>query len=368
MNIFILLALVLGASAWSENCPTAKDICAGHVKCADDCPCPLCIPREQPREATTGCCRASSARCMACGAGITEEKYCAENPYTFGCKKAAEMTFKHFMTNKGRSNRAYKYCAENPNASDCRMIIEEFCAINPNSHYCTPLLRAAGTTEYFKYFMKKEGYHDSSILYCAENPNASGCRTIKEKFCATYPDFASYCTPLPRAEVELSALDTLEALLASTAGMTFQQFMKNKGRSKHYEMAYNYCAANPHASSCRKLIEEFCAINPNSHYCTSLPRPSNVAPRKSYMEAAGPVTLHQYMIKKGHLERSYEYCAKNQNSPSCSMVIEEFCDRNPDSDSPYCIGVAPKKRYKAEVELSALDTLEALLARSATRD
>jgi len=49
MNIFILLALVLGASSRTGNCPTTKEICSGHALCTANCPCPFCRPRRQPR-------------------------------------------------------------------------------------------------------------------------------------------------------------------------------------------------------------------------------------------------------------------------------------------------------------------------------
>ena len=34
------------------------------------------------------CCRAFTASCLACAAGVTPAKYCEDNPHTHGCKPA----------------------------------------------------------------------------------------------------------------------------------------------------------------------------------------------------------------------------------------------------------------------------------------
>jgi len=188
------------------------------VKCVANCPCPYCISQNPSREfigsGPTGCCFGMTANCLACAAGMTEERYCAENPDTSGCKTEVELSaLDHLWAplakfiGSGPTGRkccyAYtlncmacaagmtdqRYCAENPDFYGCKTEVE----LSALDTLEAPLARTAG--------MSKD--------YCAENPNTSRCRMQKELYCARNPE-SSYCKP----EVELSAVDTLEALLA----------------------------------------------------------------------------------------------------------------------------------------------------------
>jgi len=225
MNIFILLALVLGASASSENCPTAKDLCAGRVKCVLKCPCLSILfkvcPRFPPlveffnlRETEVELSAVDTLEALLARRGTDTGVEC--------CLAGTCRDFSQCIT-----GRDFSMCARNPNTSRCRLIKEMYCQRNPDSSDCTPRCCPAGIT--------------AECLACVAG-------MTEEKYCAKNPDFHGCKT-----EVKLSALDTLEALLARTAGTTKDS-----------------CAENPNTSRCRTIKEKFCARNPGSLYCTPL--------------------------------------------------------------------------------------------------
>eukprot|EP01063_Lacrimia_lanifica_P022772 TRINITY_DN302_c0_g1_i13.p3 TRINITY_DN302_c0_g1~~TRINITY_DN302_c0_g1_i13.p3 ORF type:complete len:118 (+),score=41.33 TRINITY_DN302_c0_g1_i13:191-544(+) len=83
-----------------EN-PNTVGCSSGVISVADEA-------KEESREASEqwwwrpkACCRAFTAACMSCQAGLTEAQYCAANPHVVGCQTEAQ------------------YCRENPNTVGC---------------------------------------------------------------------------------------------------------------------------------------------------------------------------------------------------------------------------------------------------------
>ena len=75
------------AAAASPVCPALKDKHVWIIQ-RDDCvpgrggaDCPGICVDEEP----VACCEALTAECLACGAGMTVDDYCRENPETIGC-------------------------------------------------------------------------------------------------------------------------------------------------------------------------------------------------------------------------------------------------------------------------------------------
>jgi len=373
MKIFILLALVLGASA-SRNCPTAKDICAGHAKCVATCPCPFCMPQKPVREfirsGHKACCFGMTANCLACSAGQTLFKYCAENPDTSGCKTEVELSAvdhlwgSHKVDKPRACCRAYTascmacaagitvkhYCAEKPDTSGCKSVRRTEVELSALDTLEALLARTAGMSE----------------DHCAENPNTSECRMIKEKFCERNPE-SLYCTPQPLAEVELSARccnGFILRCLACSARMTEKEYCaKNPNTLLECDPGMTveqYCAANrQQIYQCRIPNErhEFCVRFPTFPDCTPQPR------------TEVELSAVDHLWGSHRVINSSPRCCFGRTAAclACASRVTEkvYCARNPDTSgcrpNGYVNSVNGVRRE--EVELSALDTLEALLAR-----
>jgi len=215
MNIFILLALVLGASAHrGHSAPKPKACCRGYTAQCMACVAGITIEefcQSRYRSAHKGreypgcksvlktevelsaldtleallargapkpkaCCRAYTAQCQACVAGITKEEFCQSRYRSAhkgreypGCKSVLKTEVELSALDTLEAPLAHKFhsvIGSGPTGRKCCR------AYTLNCMAC-----AAGMTEQ---------------RYCARNPESS------------------YCKP----EVELSAVDTLEALLA----------------------------------------------------------------------------------------------------------------------------------------------------------
>merc|ERR1719323_2635605 len=78
--------------------------------------------KSQPVE--KACCRAMTAQCLACAAGVTEEEYCVQNPATDGCKsQPVEKACCRAMTARCLA------CAAD-------MTEEEYCRMQPSTVGC----------------------------------------------------------------------------------------------------------------------------------------------------------------------------------------------------------------------------------------
>merc|ERR1719223_1264281 len=83
----------------------------------DENGCQMCACNEPPRK----CCRAMTAECLSCAAGVSEAEYCAANPRTYGCEPprmcCMAMISSCLACSAGISEA--EYCAANPNTVGC---------------------------------------------------------------------------------------------------------------------------------------------------------------------------------------------------------------------------------------------------------
>merc|ERR1719316_2554834 len=87
---------------------------------------------EQPRP----CCRAMSAKCLACSAGQSVEEYCSENPSTAGC---ADVVPSETTSPAPEQPRACcRAMSAKCLACTANQSVEEYCSENPSTAGCPP--------------------------------------------------------------------------------------------------------------------------------------------------------------------------------------------------------------------------------------
>jgi len=326
MNIFILLALVLGASAHR-----------GHS-----------APKPK------ACCRGYTAQCMACVAGITIEEFCQS---------------RYRSAHKGR---------EYPG---CKSVLKTEVELSALDTLEALLARGAP---------KPEGCCRAYTAQCM----ACVAGITKEEFCESryfkrvLKGRVPGCKSVLKTEVELSALDTLEALLARgaykprccradtaqcfacVAGITKEEFCESRYRSAHKGREYPGCkgvlktevelsaldtlrtgccsglTVNCLACSAGMTEERYCAENLHFPGC-----PTEVEPPRG---CCSGLTVNCLACSAGITEE--RYCAINPHFRDCR--------RKRHDDFQALLARHDEKWQRTEVELSALDTLEAPLART----
>jgi len=335
MNIFILLALVLGASASREHeghehsGPRPMKCCFGMT--ANCLACSEGMTEERycainpdtsgcKTEVELSCCRAYTAQCMACVAGITIEEYCHFKPHSFGCQTEVELSALDTLEAPLANNRC---CNEQKaNCLGCKVGMSA-------RTYCDALKKQIPAS--MAYILKNIGCIPAERCCNDDKAQCLACKsgvTVKN-YCdamnfpadewvamnCPYAECCSYGRCWACSEVELSALDTLESPLART-----------------------YCDENPNTSRCIKQKERYCKRNrfqmrfskTLGAYCTGMTEERYCAENPDNFDCKTEVELSAVDL----LFFSRRYCAENPHFPDC----------------------------KTEVELSAVDHLEVPLA------
>jgi len=361
-------------SGLTVNCLACSAGMTEERYCAENLHFPGCPTEVEPPR---GCCSGLTVNCLACSAGITEERYCAINPHFRDCrrkqydhlqallarhKQRTEVELQRSVdpysriagpledpcriaagTLQRNADNSFFGVQITPNISECRRIKDKFCPLWPDNSHCADWTG-----------LVKEGF-------CARNPDNSHCANwtglvgfLQERFCAKNPN-SSHCTP--QAEVELSALDTLESPLARRR-FVFKVKPKpklrrccNGGRcyscsevelsaldTLESPLARTYCDENPNTSRCIKQKERYCKRNrfqmrfskTLGAYCTGMTEERYCAENPDNFDCKTEVELSAVDL----LFFSRRYCAENPHFPDC----------------------------KTEVELSAVDHLEVPLA------
>merc|ERR1740124_647952 len=332
------------------------------------------MPHEPTREfigsGPRACCFGMTANCLACSAGMTEERYCAINPDTSGCKTEVELS----------CCRAYTaQCM----ACVAGITIEEYCHFKPHSFGCKSAPKPRGCCRAYTAQCMACVAGITKEEYCHFKPHSIGCNT----------------------EVELSALDTLEAPLARRiAGPLEDPCAENPNTSRCIKQKERYCARirsqlvfdKTLASYCAGMTEErYCAENPHSFGCRTevelsavdtLESPlASIFLRKEKKRCCSDDKAHCYackaglslkvycdtmkpfalVFKGGQLEGCKNRCC-NDDKAHClacksDVTVKYYCDAMKNIDAAcWMFGRCSK------VELSALDTLEAPLVKRNT--
>ena len=88
------------------------------IKNENGCPKPCQLICKEPRI----CCRAMTAACLSCSAGVSMEEYCSKNPNTVGCvdeKVCCEAMIASCLSCK-KGVSTYDYCKKFPNTFGCK--------------------------------------------------------------------------------------------------------------------------------------------------------------------------------------------------------------------------------------------------------
>merc|ERR1719189_3181090 len=132
------------------------------------------------------CCRALTAECLACQAGVPEEAYCAVNPWTVGCH---QVTSAEPVKDEAEEASCCRALTAECLACQFGVTEEQYCAINPGAVGCYQLTSAQPKDD-------SEGRICCRALtaeclacsdgvtvdeYCAINPNTVGCTFATEE-------------------------------------------------------------------------------------------------------------------------------------------------------------------------------------------
>merc|ERR1712196_47527 len=118
------------------------------------------------------CCRAFTAECLSCAAGLSEEEYCKKNPSTGGCEK---------YTTPPDNNCCQAY---NAKCESCKQGLteEEYCKKNPS----TDFFGGVQGCEKYRGCCKANNAQCLSCAaglsekeYCKKNPSTGGCEKYR---------------------------------------------------------------------------------------------------------------------------------------------------------------------------------------------
>ena len=100
-------AAAVGSDSIDETDSTVSADCSTSTSENSDDQCKQKPQFENPEECgeeTNGCCEAMISSCLACAAGMGEEEYCDQNPFTTGCTFGNLMSFARFSEEEQQCN------------------------------------------------------------------------------------------------------------------------------------------------------------------------------------------------------------------------------------------------------------------------
>jgi hypothetical protein len=300
----------------TNGCPIIEPMCA-LIRCKAGT---VCIEGKGCVKKPPVCCRAMTAQCLSCSAGVSIDEYCKENPRTAGCKTAATPPRPCPMMAMLRCpGDAPPVCGEPTVLFPGCTLPSCKCPVRPvPGGKC-----AKGTPDY-----------TSTIEHCGKPFTDMMCKCTEGLWmCAALqpPQPCSTTPPTPRNECQRAQRGSKCRTCKGSNACTCQDDQATLGHELTCMAAKKpepVCceAMNAQCLSCSAgvSIEEYCKANPGTNGCPS------IEPGCALMRCeAGTVCIEG----KGCVKKPEPVCCKAMTAQclSCAagVSIDEYCRKSP---------------------------------------